>query len=224
MIRFHSYGFSLESESVSFRSKSEGFGAEMNCGVRSKVDPVLSGSVGFGRLPPTQPSIYQRVQSWWFKRMGFLDLVWWSSKFMLFSLVLQEMHDVSILLQGVITVADVLLQEGLIPASRYLMLWLFGVCLDAKRCFWNQVLGAGWCECWAWELLIWSLAGYAKATPCYKKSILESKWTISGNIFFCRFLLRLSKNNHFRVMFMAKFGPTASNFCYENFHDFLGRD
>ena len=67
---------SQESERVSFRSKSEGFGAEMNCGVRSKVDPVLSGSVGFGRLPPTQPSIYQRVQSWWFKRMGFLDLVW----------------------------------------------------------------------------------------------------------------------------------------------------
>ena len=46
MIRFHSYGFSLESESVSFRSKSEGFGAEMNCGIRSSVDPVLSGQLG----------------------------------------------------------------------------------------------------------------------------------------------------------------------------------
>ena len=41
---------SLESERGSFRSKSEGFGAEMNCGVRSKLDPMLSGSVGFGRL------------------------------------------------------------------------------------------------------------------------------------------------------------------------------
>ena len=41
---------SQESERVSFRSKSEGFGAEMNCGVRSKLDPMLSGSVGFGRL------------------------------------------------------------------------------------------------------------------------------------------------------------------------------
>ena len=46
MIRFHSYGFSLESESVSFRSKSEGFGAEMNCGIRFSVDPVLSGQLG----------------------------------------------------------------------------------------------------------------------------------------------------------------------------------
>ena len=52
-------------------------------------------------------------------------------------------------------------------------------------------------------------------TPCYKKSILGAKWTISGINFFCRFLLRLSENNHSRVMFMAKFGPTASNFGYE---------
>ena len=60
-----------------------------------------------------------------------------------------------------------------------------------------------------------------KCTPCYKESILGLKWTISGINFFCRFLLRLSENNHSRVMFMAKFGPTASNFCYENFHDFF---
>ena len=52
-------------------------------------------------------------------------------------------------------------------------------------------------------------------TPCYKKSILGSKWTISGIYFFCRFLPRLSENNHSRVMFIAKFGPTASNFGYE---------
>ena len=58
-------------------------------------------------------------------------------------------------------------------------------------------------------------APWTLLTPCYKKSILGSKWTISGINFFCRFLLRLSENNHSRVMFMAKFGPTASNFCYE---------
>ena len=39
-----------------------------------------------------------------------------------FSLVLQVMHDVSFLLQGVFTLAVVLLQEGLIPASRYFLL------------------------------------------------------------------------------------------------------
>ena len=53
------------------------------------------------------------------------------------------------------------------------------------------------------------------ATPCYKKSILGSKWTISGINFFYRFLLRLSENNHSRVMFIAKFGSTASDFGYE---------
>ena len=51
-------------------------------------------------------------------------------------------------------------------------------------------------------------------TPCYKKSILGSKQPVSGNLFFCRFSLRLSENNRSRVKFMAKFGPTASNFGY----------
>ena len=32
--------------------------------------------------------------------------------------------------------------------------------------------------------------------------------------FFCRFSLRLSENNRSRVKFIAKFGPTASNFGY----------
>ena len=49
-------------------------------------------------------------------------------------------------------------------------------------------------------------------TPCYKKSILGSKWTISGINFFCRFLLRLSENNHSRVIFMAKFVWARSDF------------
>ena len=49
----------------------------------------------------------------------------------------------------------------------------------------------------------------APDTPCYKKSILGSKWTISGINFFFRFLLRLSENNHSRVMFMAKFGKSS---------------
>ena len=35
------------------------------------------------------------------------------------------------------------------------------------------------------------------------------------NYFFCRFLLRLSENNHSRVMFIAKFGSTASDFGYK---------
>ena len=51
-------------------------------------------------------------------------------------------------------------------------------------------------------------------TPCYKKSILGLKQPVSGNLFFCRFSLRLSENNRSRVKFMAKFGPTASNFGY----------
>ena len=68
--------------------------------------------------------------------------------------------------------------------------------------------------------MIKEVIGSRQDTPCYKKSILGSKWTISRINFFCRFLLRLSENNHSRVMFMAKFGPTASNFCYENFYDF----
>ena len=51
-------------------------------------------------------------------------------------------------------------------------------------------------------------------TPCYKKSILGSKQPVSGNLFFCRFSLRLSENNRSRVKFIAKFGPTASNFGY----------
>ena len=49
-------------------------------------------------------------------------------------------------------------------------------------------------------------------TPCYKKSILGSKWTISGINFFFRFLLRLSENNHSRVIFMAKFVWARSDF------------
>ena len=49
-------------------------------------------------------------------------------------------------------------------------------------------------------------------TPCYKKSILGLKWTISGINLFCRFLPRQSENNYSRVMFMAKFGPTANQF------------
>ena len=52
---------SLESERGSFRSKSEGFGAQLNYGVRSKVDPVLSGSVRFCRLCK---------RGIWEKRMG----------------------------------------------------------------------------------------------------------------------------------------------------------
>ena len=43
-------------------------------------------------------------------------------------------------------------------------------------------------------------------TPIYKKTILGSKRPLSGIIFFFRFLLRLSENNHSRVMFIAKFG------------------
>ena len=54
-------------------------------------------------------------------------------------------------------------------------------------------------------------------TPCYKKTILGSKQPVSGIIFFCRFSLRLSENHHSRVKFIAKFGPTASNFGYEIF-------
>ena len=37
----------------------------------------------------------------------------------------------------------------------------------------------------------------------------ELKQPFSGIYFFCRFLLRLSENNHSRVMFMAKFGKSS---------------
>ena len=57
-------------------------------------------------------------------------------------------------------------------------------------------------------------ATFQHITPCYKKSILGSKQPVSGNLFFCRFSLRLSENNRSRVKFIAKFGPTASNFGY----------
>ena len=57
-------------------------------------------------------------------------------------------------------------------------------------------------------------SGHEYTHPCYKKSILGSKQPVSGNLFFCRFSLRLSENNRSRVKFMAKFGPTASNFGY----------
>ena len=52
-------------------------------------------------------------------------------------------------------------------------------------------------------------------TPSYKKTILGSKQPVSGIKFFCRFSLRLSENNRSRIMFIAKFGPTASDFGYE---------
>ena len=55
------------------------------------------------------------------------------------------------------------------------------------------------------------------STPSYEKTILGSKQPVSGIKFFCRFSLRLSENNRSRVMFIAKFGPTASDFGYEFF-------
>ena len=49
-----------------------------------------------------------------------------------------------------------------------------------------------------------SLFSFLHCTPCYKKSILGSKQPVSGNLFFCRFSLRLSENNRSRVKFIAK--------------------
>ena len=52
-------------------------------------------------------------------------------------------------------------------------------------------------------------------TPSYEKTILGSKQPVSEFMFFCRFSQRLSENNRSRVMFIAKFGPTTSDFGYE---------
>ena len=57
--------------------------------------------------------------------------------------------------------------------------------------------------------------GILQVTPSYEKTILGSKQPVSGIKFFCCFSLRLSENNRSRVMFIAKFGPTASDFGYE---------
>ena len=95
----------------------------MNCGIRSSVDPVLSGQLGLvdshppTRLPKGAVLAFQ-------VNGGFRFTMDYGDHKSYFSLFLQEMHDVSFLLQGVFDVADVLLQEGLIPASRYFMLYL----------------------------------------------------------------------------------------------------
>ena len=49
-------------------------------------------------------------------------------------------------------------------------------------------------------------------TPSYEKTVLGPKQPVSGIKFSCRFSPRLSENNYSRVMFIATFGPTASDF------------
>ena len=57
----------------------------------------------------------------------------------------------------------------------------------------------------------WGIVYLLKAnTPSYEQTILGSKQPVSGIKFFCRFSLRLSENKRSRVMFIAKFGLTAS--------------
>ena len=93
----------------------------MNCGIRSSVDPVLSGQLGLvdshppTRLPKGAVLTFQ-------VNGGFRFTMDYGDHKSYFSLVLQEMFDVSFLLQGVFTLAVVLLQEGLIPESRYFLL------------------------------------------------------------------------------------------------------
>ena len=95
----------------------------MNCGIRSSVDPVLSGQLGLvdshppTRLPKGAVLVFQ-VNGGFRFYMVYGD----HQSLSYFSLVLQVMHDVSFLLQGVFTLAVVLLQEGLIPESRYFLL------------------------------------------------------------------------------------------------------
>ena len=64
-------------------------------------------------------------------------------------------------------------------------------------------------------IIIVVIADQSHSTSSYKKTILGSRQPVSGIKFFCRFSLRLSEKNRSRVMFIAKFGPTASDFGYE---------
>ena len=53
------------------------------------------------------------------------------------------------------------------------------------------------------------------ATPSYKQLILGSEQPFFETYFFLHFSLRLSGNNHSRVISMGKFGPTTSDFGYD---------
>ena len=76
---------------------------------------------------------------------------------------------------------------------------------------------ARWLHIWLITVLHHSqcMQTWGLRTPSYEKTILGSKQPVSGIKFFCRFSLRLSENNRSRIMFIAKFGPTASDFGYE---------
>ena len=50
--------------------------------------------------------------------------------------------------------------------------------------------------------------------PLLQENYTGVKTARLWNYFFCCFLLRLSENNCSRTKFIAKFGPTASNFGY----------
>ena len=52
-------------------------------------------------------------------------------------------------------------------------------------------------------------------TPSYKQLIPGSERPFRETYFFLHFSLRLSRNNHSRVISIAKFGPTTSDFGYD---------